>query len=91
VEKGVDVALAIEAVRLTLQEPDNFDALVVFSSDTDLVPAIKLCFDLPGPAIEVACWTGANSLQDNKTHLPYCHFLNEKDWRTVIRDWTGRS
>jgi hypothetical protein len=31
-------------------------ALVIFSSDNDLVPAVKLCFDLPGPAIEVACY-----------------------------------
>ncbi len=91
VEKGVDVALAIEAVRLTLQDHDKFDALVVFSSDNDLVPAVKLCFQLPGPAIEVACWTGANPLQDATTHLPWCHFLTEKDWRSVTRDWTGRA
>jgi hypothetical protein len=91
VEKGVDVGLAIEAVRLTLQDSDKFDALVVFSSDNDLVPAIKLCFELPGPAIEVACWVGANPLQDTSTHLPWCHFLDEGAWRSVIRDWTGRA
>jgi NYN domain len=90
VEKGVDVALAIEAVRLKLQEQNEFDALVVFSSDNDLVPAIKLCFQLPGPAIEVACWVGANPLQDTATKLPWCHFLSEGDWRSVVRDWTGR-
>jgi hypothetical protein len=91
VEKGVDVALAIEAVRLTIQDREQFDALVIFSSDNDLVPAVKLCFDLPGPAIEVACWLGANPLQDTATRLPWCHFMNEADWRYVTRDWTGRA
>ncbi len=91
VEKGVDVAPAIEAVRLTLQDHEHFDALVVFSSDNDLVPAIKLCFELPGPAVEVACWLGANPLQDAATQLPWCHFLNQADWRSVTRDWTGRA
>lgn len=91
VEKGVDVGLAIEAVRLTLQDGDSFDAVVIFSSDNDLVPAVKLCFEMPGPAIEVACWLGANPLQDSSTHLPWCHFLDEKAWRSIVRDWTGRA
>jgi hypothetical protein len=90
VEKGVDVSLAIELVRMTLQDHEQYDALIGFSSDTDLRPALKLCRELGGPVIEVACWTGANPLQDPATHLPYCHFLNENAWKRIVRDWTGR-
>jgi hypothetical protein len=90
VEKGIDVSLAIELVRMTLQDRESYDALIVFSSDTDLLPALKLCRELGGPVLEVACWVGANSLQDRATLVPYCHFLDEKAWRKVIRTWEGR-
>jgi hypothetical protein len=90
VEKGIDVSLAIELVRMTLQDGDKYDALIVFSSDTDLRPALLLCRDLSGPVVEVACWTGANALQDPTTRLPYCHFLDEREWKRLCRDWTGR-
>lgn len=39
-EKGVDVELAIDIVALALEE--KFDALVLASADTDLVPALDL-------------------------------------------------
>jgi hypothetical protein len=90
VEKGIDVSLAIELVRTTLQEQETYDALIVFSSDTDLLPAIKLCGELGGPVVEIACWVGANSLQDRATLLPYCHFVDETAWRRVVRTWEGR-
>lgn len=90
VEKGVDVALAIELVRLTLQESQLYEALVVFSGDTDLRPALDLCRKIGGPVIEVACWDGAKSLQIPGTAALPCHDLGEADWRKVIRDWSGR-
>ena len=40
VEKGVDVALAIDLVRMTMTKA--CDAAVVVSSDTDLMPAIEM-------------------------------------------------
>jgi len=89
IEKGVDVALAVELVRLSLMEQARFEALVVFSSDTDLVPALDLCQLLGGPVIEVACWEGANALQDRQMKLPACHYLSEADWRSVCKDWSG--
>jgi NYN domain len=94
IEKGVDVSLAIDLVQFTLRQ--QHAALVVFSSDMDLMPAIDLCFGLPSPpVIEVACWSAAKPLQrpDRQNpgmRLPFCHFLPESDWRRVIRDWTGR-
>ena len=89
IEKGVDVALAVELVRLSLMEQARFEALVVFSSDTDLVPALDLCQLLGGPAIEVACWEVANALQDRQMKLPACYYLSEADWRSVCKDWSG--
>ena len=40
--------------------------------------------------VEVACWSGFKPLRFPRTHLPYCHFLNEKDWDAVVDDWHGR-
>jgi hypothetical protein len=94
IEKGIDVSLAIDLVQFTLRQ--DHAALVTFSSDMDLMPAIDLCFGLPSPpVIEVACWSGAKPLQrpdprNSAKRLPFCHFLPEADWRRVIRDWTGR-
>lgn len=59
-EKGIDVQLAIDLVRTTLFE-DEHDVAVVFSADTDLLPALELIVELRGPgAIEVASWHGPN-------------------------------
>jgi uncharacterized LabA/DUF88 family protein len=54
-EKGVDVELAIDLVTLAL---DNaFDAVVLASADSDLVPAIQFVADrFPGKAIETIAW-----------------------------------
>jgi hypothetical protein len=96
IEKGIDVSLAIDLVEFKLLREEH-DVLVVFSSDTDLMPAIDLCFNrwTGPPAIEVACWEGATPLQRRVSQnpdrwLPFCHFLNGADWGRVIRDWTGR-
>lgn len=78
-EKGVDVALAINLVQSA--RLGEYDATVVFSGDTDLLPAVEMAFRRTQPRIEVACWTGAKPLwfpeclaQETKRHLPYCHF-----------------
>lgn len=57
VEKGVDVALAINLISLAYLE--GADRVVVVSSDTDLVPALELATDIRGAAFaEVAGWVG---------------------------------
>jgi hypothetical protein len=85
VEKGIDVKLAVDLIYAAMQE--TYDALVVFSSDTDLLPAIELARKI-GAVVEVACWDGAKRLA-----LPGgipCHHLSYADWRSVVRDWSRR-
>ena len=53
VEKGVDVHLASDLIDGASQRA--FDVGVVFSTDTDFVPAIKLAVNL-GVRMEVAAW-----------------------------------
>lgn len=72
----------------------EYDAAVVFTCDTDLLPAIEMAFRRTPPNIEMACWVGAKPLwfakglaQTPKRYLPYCHFLNETDFEAV-RDRT---
>jgi len=91
-EKGVDVALAINLVESAMLA--EFDAAVVFTCDTDILPAVEMAFRRTEPNIEVACWIGAKPLwfpqalaQNPRRYLPYCHFLNESDF-DAVRDRT---
>lgn len=68
----------------------QYDALVLFSSDTDLLPALEAVVRLRLGHVEVACWSGFKPLRFSGTHLPFCHFLNEQDWRDTVDDWKGR-
>lgn len=43
-EKGVDVLLAVEMIRLAVQ--DKYDVAYLLSSDTDILPAVKECQQL---------------------------------------------
>lgn len=59
VEKGVDVAIAIDVVRHSLFSENPCDVVVLMSADTDLLPAIELVVAQRGPeAVEVATWDG---------------------------------
>ena len=56
-EKGIDVWLAIDLVKLAMDKA--VDRVVVVTSDTDLVPAVELAAEIVGaPFVEVAGWTG---------------------------------
>lgn len=90
-EKGVDVALAIALVESAMLL--EYDVAVVFTSDTDLLPALEMAFRRTQPRIELACWSGAKPLWfpeflAQKRYLPYCHFLGEADFLQV-RDHTA--
>ncbi len=98
-EKGVDVALAIDLVESALIR--EYDVAVVFSGDTDLLPAVEMAFRRTDPRVEIACWAGAKPLWFPELqasvpprYLPYCHFLSQDDFEAV-RDHTdylgGRS
>ena len=81
-EKGVDVNLAIDLVSLAYE--GAYDVGVVFSTDTDFNPAIKLALRL-GVTIENAVWW-ANIPHGNQQLLPddiQCHKLRLDDYESV--------
>jgi uncharacterized LabA/DUF88 family protein len=51
IEKGVDVWLAVDLVRLAIEAA--YDRIVVMSSDTDLVPAIEAAAEIGGGGVYV--------------------------------------
>ncbi len=85
IEKGIDVKLAVDLIHDAMRK--TFDALVLFSSDSDLQPAVDLASEV-GAAIEVACWQGCSRL-DAPNEV--CHSFDQADWRRMGRDWTGRA
>jgi uncharacterized LabA/DUF88 family protein len=93
-EKGIDVALAVDFVMTVARH--ECDVGILFSSDTDLVPALEAVLALrPGvpAACEVAAWAASGmrprSLSVRGTRLRR-HLLSEADFRTVtdLTDYT---
>ena len=85
-EKGVDVKLAIDLVRGSLE--GSYDVAVLFSRDTDLLPAVEMVYQQhqrTGAGIELATWQGTSRLRLEGTQVPYCHYLTEAEWQ-VCRD-----
>lgn len=80
-EKGVDVALAVDFVRLALQQ--KYDVGILFSADTDLLPALETVVELQLARVEVAAWTKAFRLRFAGTALPWCHHLTRSDYLSV--------
>jgi uncharacterized LabA/DUF88 family protein len=81
-EKGIDVSLAIDMLRLALER--TYDVGVLFSSDTDLVPALETLAELKLARFEVAAWKGTPRLRLPGTGLPWCHHLSRADYLTVV-------
>lgn len=84
-EKGIDVALAVGLVEGALE--NAFDVAIVFSGDTDLLPALELVFRKTDASLEIAAWSGQKPLwfpemlrQNPPRRLPYCHFLSADDF-----------
>lgn len=80
-EKGVDVALAVDFVRLTVAK--DHDVAIMVSRDTDLLPALETVVELRAGHVEVATWSGTNRLRFSGQNLPWCHYLAEADYRSV--------
>jgi hypothetical protein len=82
-EKGIDVALAVDLVWLGSQAA--YDVAILFSRDTDLVPALEAVISIPSPRlhVEVASWTGSSRLRFPDTNLPWCHTLRQEDYDDV--------
>jgi hypothetical protein len=81
-EKGVDVALAIDYVRLAMQQA--YDVGVLFSSDTDLLPALETVTALGLARVEVAAWSNTFRLRFGGTTRPWCHHLTARDYEAVM-------
>jgi hypothetical protein len=87
-EKGIDVVIAVDMMNLAFG--GQYDALVPFSGDTDLLPPLEAIADLRLGHAEVACWAGSKPLRFSGRNLPWCHFLSAADWQAVTEDWKGR-
>lgn len=90
-EKGVDVALAIDFVRLALE--DQYDVGVLMSTDSDLKPALETVASFTGKRVEVAAWSGENRYNERLSieGVPlWCHWLH-RDVYEKVRDNTNYS
>lgn len=83
-EKGVDVALAIDFVRLALE--DQYDVGVLMSTDTDLKPALETVAEFTEKRVEVAAWSGRRGhnqrLSIDGARL-WCHWLHRDVYEQV--------
>ncbi|MCD5422681.1 NYN domain-containing protein [Rhodococcus pyridinivorans] len=76
-EKGVDTAIALDLC--TSQASGRFDAVVLFTADVDLLPALEQAYRAPGTVVQLARWKD----QPSSLWLPgeklWCFFLDEAD------------
>lgn len=86
-EKGIDVALAIDVVRMAVR--GEYDVGVVMSTDTDLKPALEAVMEIGGrpyPRVAVAAWSSpdrhSRRLSISGHHL-WCYWLDERDYAEV--------
>jgi hypothetical protein len=87
-EKGIDVCIAIDFVMMAMR--NEYDVGVLFSADTDLLPALEAVIAIKSAAAcEIAAWkpTGfhANRLWV-KGQGVHCHLLDETDFKHVRDD-----
>ncbi|HEY8629929.1 MAG TPA: NYN domain-containing protein [Gaiellaceae bacterium] len=86
-QKGIDVHLAVDMVRMYVE--DKYDVAILASTDTDLVPALEALFELDrgkGYApVEVAAWI--TELQPKRLrvrgHQMWCHELAFADYQKI--------
>lgn len=90
-EKGIDVALAVDVLRLAVVEC-SYDVAVVFSADSDLLPAVETVMELGCAHVEVAAWRGGPRMRAVDRSRPWCHWLHEPDYRRVedLTDYSKR-
>src|SRR5262245_46705275 len=83
-KKGIDVALAVDFVRLAIERV--YDVGILASRDSDLLPAIETVVDLKLARVEVATWVKQSWLRLAGRNLPWCHHLDGDDYRAVLDD-----
>lgn len=88
-EKGIDVQIAVDFVRMAIE--DRYDMGILFSTDTDLLPALEAVCDLKGElACEAAAWVppvGSPSILRVKGKQVRYHYL-DRQWYERLRDPT---
>lgn len=84
-EKGIDVALAVDVVRMAMEK--RYDVGIVVSRDTDLVPCLETVMDFRLAHVEVASWDGYGGLRVPGTVRPWCHYMYRADY-DAVRDPT---
>ncbi|WP_426311705.1 NYN domain-containing protein [Cellulosimicrobium sp. E-16] len=77
-EKGIDVKLAIDLIRLAYES--SYDVFIVFSRDTDLLPPIEMVREYKMGHVEVAGWDGSSRLRLPKL---WHHELDAADFEAV--------
>lgn len=82
-EKGIDVRLALDLYRFAVAK--DFDAGVVVSRDSDLLPAIELAREADGAHIEAATWEGSTRLRVDGGKKLFCHMLTFDEFE-LVRD-----
>lgn len=83
-EKGVDVALAVDLLRLTYQ--GAYEVAIVCSHDTDLSPALDAADGVSTTHhhIEVASWAKQRRISfTGRPDRPWCHRLTSSDFEVV--------
>lgn len=86
-EKGIDVAIAIDLLRLA--RSGIFDVAVLCSADTDLLPAIDAVVEEAGLIVEVAGWRNGpygQRIAAGGRDL-FCHWLYRDNY-DLVRDDT---
>ena len=88
-EKGIDVLLALTMVEGAIN--DAYDVAVLFSADTDLLPAAEAVQRL-GKRCEFAAWKPTvPGRYPNKLSLgrgSWCHYLDRSDYDGFLADTT---
>ena len=87
-EKGIDVQLAIDFVAGAFD--DSYDIGIIFSTDTDLLPALEfVATRYEDKSVETAAWHADGWRSELRLQVPptWCHRLTRDDYRTV-RDLT---
>jgi uncharacterized LabA/DUF88 family protein len=83
-QKGVDVSLAIDLVRMGVE--DEFDIGIVASTDTDILPSIEYLLSRGKPIAEVACWWVPERFEKQlkvEGRRLWCHRLRVADCEAV--------
>ncbi len=85
-EKGIDIALAIDAIVHAFRH--RADCIVICSRDSDLEPVIEfLLTGLAQPVcVEVVGIRGLSRLKFRRTEEPWCHFLTKEDFEAIRDD-----